>query len=614
MTIQKIEIDPVTFEVLRHRMWAINDEAAATVRLVSGSPVANEAYDYNTALLTEEGDVFTVGVYIAIHAISLEQVVKYILAEYKDNPGINEDDMFLCNDPYVGAVHQNDVTLVAPVHWKGELIGWTGAAIHQVDVGGPGKGQVSIGATSIFEEAPVIPPLKIVEKGTTRKDIEAEYLKRSRTPDLLALDLRAMVASNNVAKKRIRELVDENGLEVVKAVMKGILDNTEARLRNRLKELPDGAWRHISYLDYQDEIYACKLEMTKEGGVLAFDFRGTSPQAPAVINCTYAGLRAGLLTTILAYLCYDIGWCPTGAMRCVNLISEEGTVVHSKWPAGTCKATTAGNWAVINVVSTCLAKMLAASDKYRNRLMAPWKAASLVEELFGTNQYGASFGATILDFMAGGGGARANKDGIDTGGFLCSISCAIADVETYESRYPILYLYRKQVEDTGGPGKFRGGVALGAAYTAHDVDEIAYKVVHSLGQQQPEAVGIYGGYPGSTNQVVYKRSSNVQELFSSGKPPANLSEVSGELEIRPSISATRLKREDVYAGIGMGGGGYGDPLERDVDLVARDLVNNCVSLRCARDIYGVVIDPVTLRVDIEKTRLQRLEVREERKR
>lgn len=606
-------VDPITFEILRHRMSAVNDEAAATLQVVSGSPVANETFDFNTALLNADGEVFTIGIYISIHAVSLEQVVKYILEEYRDNPGINEGDMFICNDPYVGAVHQNDVLLVAPIHWEGELVAWTGVAIHQIDVGGPGRGQVSIGASSIYEEAPVMPPMKIVEGGVTRKDLEAEYLTRSRLPELLGLDLRSMIASNNVAKRRINELIGKYGLETVKTVMEEITGYTETRLKNRLKELPDGTWSHVSYIDYEKDIYPCLLQMAKDGDSLVFDFTGTSAQAPAVINSTYSSLRAHVLAVILEYLCYDMPWSPAGVMRAIKLISEPGTVLHAKWPAGVCKSTTASGFAVVNLVSVCLAKMLDASEKHKDRVMAAWKGSSIVEELFGTNQRGENFGATILDFMAGGGGARSYKDGIDTGGFIHSPACGIANAETVELRYPILYLYRRQERDTGGPGKFRGGVALSTMYVAHDVEEIPHKIVHGLGMQQPESVGIDGGYPGSTNQVVFKRNSDIEGLIKAGKLPQELDEVTGKTEIPPQLVDTYFNKGDVYTGMGMGGGGYGDPIERDPELVLRDVADNLVSIECADEIYGVVIDPETRQINKAMVENRRQEIRKQRK-
>ncbi len=606
-------IDPVTFEILRHRMWAINDEAGATLRLVSGSPVANEAFDFNTAIMNAGGEVVAIGAYITIHAISLEQIVKDILAEYGENPGIHEDDMFFCNDPYVGAMHQNDVAVVAPVHWKGELIGWTGAAIHQIDMGGPGRGQVSIGATSIFDEAPVFPPLKLVDRGVLKKDVERNYLRRSRLPDLLGLDLKAKVACNNVAKKRIRELCDIRGVETIKTVVEEIINYTEARLRARLRELPDGIWRHISFLDYESKIYETHLEMTKKGDALTFDLTGTSAQAPAVINCTYAGLRAGILTMILENLCYDMPWCPAGAMRVTDIISREGTLVHARWPAGVCKATTAASWAVLNTAGTCLSKLLAASDKYRPRAMALWKGASIVEELFGTNQRGEPFGASILDFMAGGGGARAGKDGIDTGGFISSVSCAIANAETYEFRYPMLYLFRRQQCDTGGAGRYRGGVTMSTLYICHGVDEIPDKAIHGNGLRQPDATGVYGGYPGNTHLALIKRGTDVEDLMKRGKLVEEMDEAQGKLEILPAMINTSMKKGDLYLARGMGGGGWGDPLQREPALVAKDVANKLVSTGSAAAIYGVVLDPKTLAVDIAGTGTRREEIREQRR-
>lgn len=605
-------LDQITFEILRHRLWAINDEAAATLSLISGSPVANEVFDFNTALLTGDGEVFIIGPYIAIHAISLEDVVKDILAEYKDNPGIGEDDMFLCNDPYVGAMHQNDVTLVAPVHWEGELIAWTGCAVHQVDVGGPGKGQVNVNATSIYEEAPLIPPSKIVDKGILRKDLEREYLRRSRLPGLLALDLRAMIAANNVSKKRIKELIGKWGVQTVKGVIGETINYTEMRLKRRLRELPDGTWRHISYLDYGGNIFPVHLTMNKKQHNLVFDFAETADQAPAVINCTYAGLRAGLLATLLAYLCYDIPWCPSGAMRVVGIVSQPGSVIHARWPGGVCKATTAGIWAVVNACSACVAKMLAASDTYCQRSMALWKSSTIVEELFGINQRGEVFGGSILDFMAGGGGARSYKDGIDTGGSLIIISSSLANAETYEYRYPLLYLCRKQQIDSGGPGKFRGGASLTTMYITHDVAEIPHKIIHSLGVEQPDSVGICGGYPGGTNKVAIKRNTNILNLLREGRLPESLDELAGEMEIPQPIVATYQKKGDVCHATGVGGGGYGDPVERAPELVHQDIRNHLVSVKCAEEIYGVIIDPATKGLDKEKTPKRRLQIRQER--
>ncbi len=605
-------LSPITFEIISNSMVAINDEAGATVRFVSGSPVATDVFDYNTGLLTAEGEVFATGVYISIHAISLEHIVKDILREYRENPGIGDDDMFLCNDPYVGAQHQNDVALVAPIHYHGQLIAWTGVAIHQLDVGGPGKGQVSVGASSIYEEAPPVPPVKIVERGVLRKDIEREYLRRSRTPEIVGLDLRAMIASNNVSSKRIRQLAETHGLEALQETMRRTIAFADRALKSKLKDIPDATWRHIGYLDYEGKTYPCHLALSKRQDKLVFDFTGTAAQAPAVINCTRVGLQAGVLCAILAYLCYDAPWCPSGVMRSVEIVSEPGTVFDARWPAGTSKATTAANWEVIDLSSLCLANMLNSSPRFRSQLMAPWKSFSITEDLFGVDQRGQSFATFLSDFMAGGGGARSFKDGIDTGGFLSSVACAVANAEVNEYYYPIMYLYRRQAADTGGPGKFRGGASIETMYIAHDVPQIPFKIVHVLGVEQSQPAGIQGGYPGSTNQVVLKRGTNVHPLLASGKLPATLGQIAGKLEVPPAIAVTHMKRDDVYAALGSGGSGFGDPLERDPGRVAVDVVSGLVSVEQARKTYGVTLSGSD--VDPDQTALQRQRLKGERTR
>ena len=582
-------LDPIRFEVLRHRLWSISAEAASTIKNISGSPIATEAHDFNTGIMSPEGTSVVMGPYVASLAIGQGLTVRCILDKYADNPGLFPGDMFLCNDPYSGALHQNDVSLVAPVFFAEKLVAWTGATIHQVDVGGSSKGsQAATGAKSIFEEAPVIPPIKIIEKGILRRDLEEAYLIRSRTRDLNALDLRAKISANSVMAERLGALCQRYGAEILSEVLHRIIDVTEAKLRARLRELPDGNWEHVSFIDYDGAVYAIRLKMSKQDDQLLLDFTASSPQAPAVINCTYSGLLAGVQAAVLAYLCYDIPMCPAGILRALKIISKKGTVVDAAWPAGAAKATTAGSFVTTTAVSACLAKMLDASDSHCSRLMACWNGASGQQELFGLDQRGQPFGATMLDGMAGGSGARYDRDGIDTGGFVRSLGCAIANVETYEFRYPLLYLYRRQEPDTGGPGKFRGGAAIGLAMTPHDVDEIPTCVMHGCGIEQPASAGIGGGYPGSTTQFNIRRNTSVQEQLKRGRIPVEFDDLDGQLEAKSS-EETFLKKGDVFERVACGGGGFGDPLERDPELVLTDVRQGLVSRRWAEEIYGVVL-------------------------
>jgi N-methylhydantoinase B len=605
-------LDPIRFEVLRHRLWSIAAEASSAIKNISGSPIASEAHDFNTCIMNPAGDAVVMGPYVASLAIGQGLIVKTILEKYADNPGFAAGDMFLCNDPYSGALHQNDVTLVAPVFAGDKLIAWTGATIHQVDVGGSSKGsQAATGAKSIFEEAPVIPPVKIIERGVLRRDLEEGYLIRSRTRDLNALDLRAKIAANLVMGERIAAIAERYGAEAVGEVLARIIEVTETKLRARLRELPEGSWSHTSYIDYDGAVYAIRLKMTKQGDELTLDFTESSKQAPAVANCTYSGLVAGVQAGVIAYLCYDIPMCPAGGLRPLKIVSKKGTVVEAAWPAGAAKATTAGSFVTTTAVSACLAKMLDASETHSSRLMACWNGASGQQELFGLDQRGQPFGSTMLDGMAGGAGARAGSDGIDTGGFVRSLACAIANVETYEFRYPLLYLYRRQEPDTGGPGKFRGGVGIGLAMTPHDVEEIPTCVVHGCGIEQPASAGIAGGYPGSTTQFNIRRGTAVNERLAAGEVPVDFDALGGRLEPKSS-EETFLKKGDVFERVACGGGGFGDPLERDPEMVLADVRKGLVSLRSAEEIYGVVVDEGFRSVNKERTKTKREEIRNQR--
>ena len=582
-------LDPITFEILRHRLWAINEEAATTIKLVSGSSVATEANDMNASLMNARGEVFVVGRYSLAKATTLSVVVQDILASYPENPGFHPEDGFLCNDPYVGVQHQNDVAFVMPLFHMDRLIGWAGAELHQVDVGGPVPGQIQVGAKDIYGEAPLIPPIKIVERGTLRKDLEREYLRRSRTPHLLALDLRAKWAACNVARERLAQLIAEYDVETVTQAMEDMLNYAEAKFRARLAELPDGTWRHITYLDFDGRTYPIRMAMTKAGDRLKVDFTGTARQAPATINCAYKALVAVLRGYLCVALCWDIPWSPSAIGRAVEVVTEPGTIVDAQWPAGVSKSTTSVSWSVGKAAGLLVGKMLACSDKFREKAMASWQGAMPLEEIYGVDRLGRRYGGTLLDSMSGGGGARTFADGIDTGGYLGSMGMSIANVESYELEYPVLYLYRRQQADSGGPGKHRGGAGMTKAVIVDGVDEIPELVMHCVGVEMPLSPGIYGGYPSTTNQLLVKRQTDALDLLSRSRIPQNLEELAGELEIHQAIARSSVRRGDVYCSVAMGGGGYGDPLLRPAELILKDVRAGLVSENAARTIYGVVL-------------------------
>jgi N-methylhydantoinase B len=587
-----VTVDPFTFEVVRHRLWSINVEGALALQRVSGSPLATEAFDMNTSIMSAAGEVAFVGPYLLTGPTSQGMIVRSILATTADplEPG----DVLLCNDPYTGAAHQNCVTLVAPLHAAGHLIAWAGATLHVVDVGGPVAGQVGIGASSILDEAPPIPPLRIVQRGRLVPEAESVYLDRSRTPELNALDLRAKIAAINAIARGVDEVVRRHGVEGFLAVVDEAIDRTARHVRRRLGELPDGRAHQVAYVHRGAEHgpmvpHAIDLVLEKRGDRLVLDFGGSSPQAPAVINCTRSGLMSGVLVGLLATLVWDAPWCPAAIERTVEVRTTPGTIVDAVWPAGCSMATMAAGFAATTATALAVGDLLARDRRFADRAMAAWAGAVGSVDVFGSDARGQRFGTVLLDTMASGTGATAAADGIDTGGFLRSMACVIANVEHIESLFPLLYLYRRQEPDTGGPGRRRGGVGASYAVMPQGVARIETVSPHFSGGIEPESAGLAGGFPGATNTARLALASGVRARFAVGRSVGGPDELPTRGAILPEVARVTLASDDVFEVVTTGGGGFGDPIERDPRLVAGDVRAGSVSIAEAGRIYGVVL-------------------------
>lgn len=610
------QLDPLTYEIVRHRLTAITEEMGEAIKRMSGSVVVTDAVDFGVSVMDEVGDAVQVGMYNAQLTASMDMAVKWTLRNRSSNPGVQPGDMFVCNDPWVGGgIHQNDVSLFAPVFVGDELFAWTCAVAHQLDLGGVSPGSWSVHSTDVFAESLPIPPLKIVAGGRILADVEDSYLRRSRIPALVALDLRAKIGANNVAQQQLHRLVEKYGADPVKAVMKAVMADSESRLRTRLGELPDGTWSAVAYQDQAREgdrgLYKIAVEMTKSGDAIKFDFTGTDPQADGMINCTFAGLRGGVITGILTQLCGSIPWAPGGLMRCVEIVSEPGTVNNCTFPAGISKASVASAWATGNAVHECIASMLDAEDTETPSFMSVCKGSFGLSLLAGVDQHDHPFVTMLSDSMAGGFGARPDRDGVDTAGESPNLGGRIADVEMNEFAYPILYLWRREEADTGGPGRFRGGVGGSACLIPHDTALKGMHLVSSAaGKALPQASGISGGYPSNTAYEVIIRNSDIRQLIAKEGIPADLAAIGGDLTIVPPALETDLGWDDVYFTEWQGGGGYGDPLLRDPDLVRNDVMNDKVTAVAAREIYGVVVTGFS--VDTDLTVQRRADIRARR--
>lgn len=606
--------DAILFEILRHRLWTINQEAAATIGQVSGSPIANEALDLNCALLNSLGEVIVVGPYIVAHAAALDCVVNNVVENYSKNPGYGPGDMYLTNNPYAGALHQSDVALVAPIFAEGKIVLWSGSVVHQTDVGGPIPGMATPDATSIYEEAIPFSPVRIVESGKIRKDIEDEYLIRSRTPHLNALDLRGQVAANLLQASRINELIDRYGLDALENVVARLRSSVEVSLRKRLLELPDGRWRHASFVEHDglsNEVYPVRLTMTKRGDTLELDFSGSADQAPATINCSEGALRGYTLSAILTILTYDMPAVPGAIWSAVSLKTREGSVVDPIWPAGVAAGNGSVGHAVRTCVNVCLSMMLDGSQTYQGQAISSGISSYAGQSIYGTTQGGKPYSTLIMDSMAGGGGARPGTDGADTIGMINAPAALISNVETHEHNYPILFLWRRQTIDSAGPGRFRGGIGAEHALTPYRGNSVQF-TVFGHGIQYPASAGLAGGEPGECNSYgIYRGAVS----FERGRLPTCPEHIKHDFEPLPAKDTGELRTGDVFYQRYSGGGGFGDPLERDPEAVLQDLIGGRISLAAARSRYGVEVDMGTTSspiIDVSSTEARRLKIRAQR--
>jgi len=587
-------IDPITFEVIRHRLWAINDDQGRMAARLSGSFIVYEGYDFNAALVTADGRGLYCGMYILQHGATIDEFVRRIIGEWPAEE-IREGDMFFTNDPWWGALHANDGILVMPIFWEGELVAWSGIAMHDEDVGSPVPGSFVAGAHDRFGEAPLLGAVKMVRDFAPRADLLRAYLRNSRTSELNALNMRARVAALRTTYERITELIGQYGLDAFLAAQEGIIEYVERVVRGRLREIPDGSWFGQLYHDHDgtnDEIYRLCCRITKRDDRLIFDLTGTSPQAPGPINCARPAMEGAISGVILTFLCYDLPWAIGALRKVVEIVSEPGTLNNARDPAPVSMASIMGTLSTQDVVSHTFAKMLLSSERYRSEAQANWSPGFGGGLFFAANPHGEAWIGALTDAFAGAGGARTFSDGIDSGGIFHSMGSRMSNAETVEARVPALQVWRRELCDGAGAGRYRGGAAVEFGSTPHKLPiDPGTCVTFAAGVRVPAGRGLSGGLPGAATANTILRRTNLHELFAQGRIPTSVEEIAAAAEeVQLPKTIAPLGEGDFLLGLQSSGAGYGDPLRRELRLVAADVAEGLVSERYARSIYGVVLE------------------------
>ncbi len=593
-------INPVVYEVIRSRLLAATEEMRIALQSVSGSPTVTEASDFFTGLFLPDGSFASMGFQVSLQA----PVVGHLIRAVRDRPyfTVDDGDMWMGNDPFVGALHQNDLQLTGPIFADGQVIAWAGVEAHVTDIGGMDFASWSPRARDVRQEGLRLPCVKLVEKGVLREDIMEMILTATRLPAQLALDIRAFVATINVARSRMADLVTRYGAATVVEVMRLMIEASEARTRARLRELPDGVFRASDFLEHDGEanrLYKIDCVMEKRADQLRFDFSGSSAQAPGFINCTRAGLEGAVVGSVMPMLAWDVPW-NQGVMNVCEIVVPDGRVVSAQYPAPVGSATVEAIWTSCNVVSALCNKLLACSETYLNRAQAVAQGTMATFNLGGRNQYGEPFGLHLMDPITGGYGAFACKDGYDAGGPHNSPMASVADIERNEQSAPLFYFYRRLSCDTAGAGTFAGGLSAEVALTLAGVEQ-AEALIMTHGAEVPNTAGLMGGLPGATVMQNWSAQASVDGVLRTDAVYERLGPKPG---LRP------MRRGDVFAVSWQGGGGWGDPLLREPQSVLRDLVRGAISLRTAREIYGVVVSQGA--VDVAQTDRLRLDMRHQR--
>ena len=595
-------MDPITFSIIRHRLFRVVEEAVITLKHVSGTAITNEGHDLMVSLYRADGSLLMGGVGFLHHLTSAAEACKAIIRRFEGQ--INEGDLFLLNDPFTAALHTSDIYLVSPIHHQGKLIAWSACFVHVYDIGAMNPGGFAPDAQDIYTEGFSSPGIKLIDRGQLRQDLWDTILNMVRGPEMVALDLRSMIACNNVAKDRTLALTEKYGEETLDRVCRMLIEQSETRLRERLRELPDGQWQSRQYLEVKGEIYKVILTMSKKDDSLVFDFSGSSPQSKYSVNCTKWASIGGLFAPIFPLLCYDITW-NEGVTRPITVIAPEGTIVNCTRPAPVSVATVGAIQSVNNAALSTIGKMLASSDIYAEEATAVWHANNFAIFMFGTNQRGGQSIGILTETFAGSGGARTFADGVDIGGEIPNPISRMANVETIEASFPIRYLFRRRLRDSGGPGKFRGGTGGEMAIVPHDgPDGGIHYVLSGKGSKFPQSEGLAGGYPGAINDYVWVHTPT--DVGEAGRFAQDLDAMPGGKE-PISWGVFPLMDKDALYLRWDGGGGVGDPLERESDKVLRDVVEGIISPRAASEVYGIVLDGG--KVDADATAVRRKTLR-----
>lgn len=535
-------LDPVTFEIVKNSLVSLAEEMGVVLRRSSFSANIKERRDFSCAFFDADGRLVAQAEHIPVHLGAMPHSVRTILREHDE---ISEGDEFILNDPFRGGTHLPDITVVSPIFYRGDRVGFAANRAHHSDVGGGTPGSMSALSTDVFQEGIRIPPVKLADKGRVNAQLLDFILSNVRTPRERLGDLRAQQAANNAGTKRFAELARKIGIGTVLTGMRQLMDYSSRLMLKEIRKLPKRSSGAVDYLDgdgFDAANIPIRVKLTVGNAKLIFDFTGSSGQVKGPVNAVYS------ITLSAAYYVVRCVTDPNippneGCFRPIEVIAPQGTIVNAQPPAAVAGGNVETSQRIVDVALKAFGSIAP------ERICAACQGTMNNVTIGGINpRTGRHF--TYYETIAGGFGGRRGKDGID-GVHSHMTNTLNTPIEALEASFPLRVRRYELIAGSGGNGRFRGGLGV-----RRDVEILSDEATISLlGDRQTIAPwGFRGGKPGMPGQY---------SLFRNG----------GREEKLASKFTTRAYRGDVLSVSTPGGGGYGLPNQRAVRLVKADKLN-----------------------------------------
>ncbi len=552
-------IDPITLAVLAGRMEQIADEMDATLFRAAFNPIIAEAHDASHGLYhSETGDTLVQGksglpIFVGVMSFA----VKAVIDKAAEAGDLADGDTYIFNDAHMGGTHLSDMRLVRPYFRDGELFCYLASVGHWHDVGGAVPGNYNPSATEAFQEAFILPPVKLIRAGEVQQDIIDILMRNTRLPQSAMGDLNGQLGALDLGSKRLDELLDEYGPVTVKAALDALGDRAETLMRGELAELPDGRWEAVDYLDNDgitDVALPIRVTLEIQGDSMVLDFEGTAPKTAGPVNIA---LPTAVATAYVAikHIFPDLP-ANAGVMRPVEVRVPEGSLLSAEFPAPVGGYTET----ILRMIDVIFS---AASQAAPDRVVANAYGTINALSIAGKRANGQPW--VMFSFYGGGHGGSIESDGLNHGNAPIS-TATIPPMEILEAAYPVMFREWALRPDSAGAGEHRGG--LGAVYEIEVLEETAEAFLFGeRGRFSPN--GVVGGGGGAMNTFRYEQSDGWHE------PPLASKMLGIKLE---KGQAVRLETP--------GGGGYGRPQDRSASAIARDVALGYLTPDAATELYG----------------------------